>query len=325
MAVSEFLAGNVDTAGDIDFLNQEMVSSQYDRVARFAFPDPNPRGFFFNVDSPSGLFKTPEGRWAMSHLIDRETIGSTIWQPASRPATYPWADYEGWQKWAPAEVMDQFDLTYNVDKANELLDQLGATERDGDGIRILDGKPLKLTMITPAQTSGLEYQIGVNYVATAREAGIDIALKSLPGSAFGDTFLPGEYDISCHWIDGMSFDPVQIYDAFHSRNYVPVGERATEGDGSAARLQSPELDALIDELERIDPEDEANMPVFNDALTVFMQELAMVASIQTTYPFMFNTAYWEGWPTDDDPYAIPANWWGQFLFVLGNLRPAGSE
>ncbi len=325
VAVSEFLAGNVDSAGEIDFLNQEVVASQYDQTARFNFPDPNPRAFFFNVDSPSGLFATPEGRWAMSHLIDRETIGTTIWQPSSRPAESPWADYEGWKKWQPEEVLGQFDLTYNVDKANELLDQLGATERDGDGIRILNGNPLKLNMITPAPTSALEYQIGVSFAATAKEAGIDIALKSLPGSAFGDTFLPGDYDISCHWVDGMSFDPLQTYDAFHSRNYVPIGERATEGDGSATRLQSPELDALIEQLEEIDPEDEANLPVFNDALTVFMEELPMVASIQTIYPFMFNTAYWEGWPTDEDPYAIPANWWGQFLFALGNLRPAGSE
>ncbi|MEJ7902035.1 MAG: hypothetical protein WKF63_09310, partial [Thermomicrobiales bacterium] len=96
-----------------------------------------------------------------------------IWQPSSRPATYPWADYEGWQTWAPEEVMSQFDLTFNVDKANELLDALGATERDGD-TRILNGQPLRLTMITPAQTTGLEYQIGSSFANTAREAGIDI-------------------------------------------------------------------------------------------------------------------------------------------------------
>src|SRR5690606_16813940 len=105
--------------------------------------------------------------------IDREVIGTTIWQPASRPATYPWADYEGWAPWAPDEVMNQFDLTFNVDRANELLDQLGATERDGD-TRILNGQPLRLTMITPSQTTGLEYQIGASFANTARQAGIDI-------------------------------------------------------------------------------------------------------------------------------------------------------
>lgn len=322
-SVQEFLAGNTDVPS-IDYLNQQVVESQYDQTARFDFPDPCTRGFFFNVESPSELFKTPEGRWALSHLIDREVIGTTIWQPSSRPATYPWADYEGWQTWAPDEVMNQFDLTYNVDKANELLDALGATEREGD-IRMLNGKPLKLTMITPAQTTGLEYQIGASFANTAREAGLDIELKSLPGSAFGDSFNTGDYDISCHWICGMQFDPNQLYDDFHSRGYVPIGERANQGDGSATRLQSPELDALVEELDTIDVEAEASRPVFDDALTVFMTELPAVPSIQTIYPMFFNTRYWTGWPSADDPYTIPANWWGQFMFVIGTVQPAGES
>lgn len=316
-AVQEFLAGNVDVTG-IDYLNQQVVESQYEQTARFNFPDPCPRGFHFNCASASPLLNTPEGRWALSHLIDREVIANTIWQPSTRPATYPWADYEGWQHWAPDEVMSQFDLTFNVDKANELLDAMGATERDGD-TRILNGQPLRLTMITPAQTTGFEYQIGASFANTAKEAGIDIELKSLPGSAFGDTYNTGQFDITSHWICGMQFDPNQLYDDFHSRNFVPIGERA---ETNAERLQSTELDALIEQLDTINVEAEASKPVFNDALTVFMTELPTVASIHTTYPMFFNTAYWTGWPSAEDPYTIPANWWGQFLFVIGTVTPA---
>lgn len=320
-SVQAFLAGNLDLSGNIDYLNQQVIEGSYDQTARFDFPDPCTRGFYFNVDSPSELFKTPEGRWALSHLIDREVIGTTIWQPASRPATYPWADYDGWAPWAPDEVMNQFDLTFNVDRANELLDGLGATEREGD-TRILNGQPLRLTMITPAETTGLEYQIGASFANTAKEAGLDIQLKSLPGSAFGDAFNTGQYDLTCHWVCGMQFDPNQLYDDFHSRNYVAVGERA-ENDAASARLQSPELDALIEELDYADPEDEANRTTFDEALEVFMSELPAVASIQTIYPTFFNTAYWTGWPSAEDPYTIPTNWWGQFLFAIGSIRPAG--
>ncbi len=321
-SVQAFLAGNVDI-GSIDYLNQQVIEASYDQTARFDFPDPCTRGFYFNVDSPSGLFATPEGRWAMSHLIDREVIATTIWQPSSTPATYPWADYGGWQPWAPAEVMDQFDLTFNVDKANEILDAMGATERDGD-VRILNGKPLRLTMITPVQTTGLEYQIGASFADTAKQAGIEIELKSLPGSAFGDAYNTGDYDLTCHWICGMQFDPNQLYQGFHSRGYKPVGERS-EGDAASARLQSPELDALIEELDVINVDAPESQEVFNDALTVFMTELPAVASIQTVYPMFYNTAYWTGWPSADDPYTIPANWWGQFMFVITSLQPAGGS
>ena len=200
-SLQEFVAGNTDVPS-LDFLNQEVAASQFESVARFAFPDPCPRGFYFNIESPSGLFATPEGRWALSHLIDRSVIAETIWQPPSRGASYPWADYPGWQPWAPEEVVSKYDFTFNVEKANQLLDALGATERDGD-IRLLNGNPLRLTMVTPAQTTGLEYQIGVNFANTAKQAGIEIEVKSLPGSAFGDSFDTGQFDISCHWVCGM--------------------------------------------------------------------------------------------------------------------------
>ncbi len=323
-SVQEFMAGNIDDSHRIalDYLNQEVIASQTDDYSRFIFNDPCPRGFHINVDSPTGLFKTAEGRWAISHLIDRDTIGTTIYQPPTVPATYPWASYEGWQEWAPDEVMDQFDPTYHLDRANELLDQLGATERDGDGIRMLDGQPLKLNMICPTETTNPEYQMGLTLVNTAKEAGLDIELKAMPGSAHWDAFDNGEYDISAHWICGMQFDPVQLWNWFHSENYFPVGERTNRGN--AVRFVDPEFDALVDELRTLDPDDEANKPVFNAALEKFMQESPSIASVQQIFPVFFGTSVWEGWPTEEDPYAVPTSWWGHYMFVIGGLRRAGS-
>ena len=51
-----------------------------------------------------------------------------------------------------------------------------------------------------------------------------------------------------------------------------------------------------------------------------MAELPSVPLIQTIYGFPCNSAYWKGWPTSDNMYTVPFNWWGQFLFVFFNLR-----
>jgi peptide/nickel transport system substrate-binding protein len=322
-SVQDFLAGNLDVTG-VDYLNQEMIAAQTDKVARINFADPCPRGLFFNTDSPSGLFATPEGRWVISHLLNREVYASTIWQPATRPATYPWADYEGWKTWAPAEIVDKYDFSYDIAKANELLDAMGAT-LDGDG-RTFNGKPLQLTCITPALTTGLEYQIAVSFAEDAKEAGIDVQVKSLPGSAWGDAYKTGQYDISCHWVCGMQFDPNQLYFGFHSRYYKPVGERSTDGgDQAAARLQDPEFDAIIEKLDVAEPEDPANRPEFDAGLDQMLKDSPAIATIQTVYPQLFNTTYWTGWPTDENPFAIPTNWWGQFLFAVGALTATPQE
>ncbi|MDR1635220.1 MAG: ABC transporter substrate-binding protein [Bifidobacteriaceae bacterium] len=56
------------------------------------------------------------------------------WAPISSRG--PWAaDLEGWN-------------TTDIDKANELLDQAGWTERDSEGIRVKDGQPLRIEMYT---------------------------------------------------------------------------------------------------------------------------------------------------------------------------------
>ncbi len=325
--VQEFLAGNLDMAHQgvgFDYLNQQVVEAQYEQTSRFDFPDPCPRGMYFNAESPTGLFATPEGRQAVSLLLNREVIATTIWQPPSRAATMPWADYEAWNAWATPEVIGKYDLSYNVERANQLLDGLGST-REGD-IRTLDGKPLQLSCITPVPTTGLEYQIGSNLATSAREAGIEIAVRSAPGSAFGDAFSTGQYDLTSHWLCGMQFDPNQLYRGFHSRNYFPVGERANRGgDAGNTRFRNAELDAAIEQMEAADPTDAAARPAFDKGLDLFMAQAPAVPIIQTIYPMMFSTAYWTGWPTAENPYTIPATWWSHFLFAIGSLQPAAAS
>jgi peptide/nickel transport system substrate-binding protein len=321
-AVQAFLAGNVDVTS-ADFINQQAIASQYDKTSSYIFPDPCPRGFWFNAESPSGLFATAEGRLAMSYLIDRETIAQTIWQPPSHAATYPWADYPGWKKWAPDSVMSKHEVTFDLDKANALLDKIGA-KKNGD-VRELNGKPLNLTMICPTPTSAAEFQIGQTFAQAAKEVGIMIDNKSLPGSAFNDAFALGDYDLTSHWLCGMQFDPDQLYSGFHSKNYTPIGQRANKGgDAGNTRFKSAEMDKIIDQMDVVNPDDPKNQALFDKGLDVFMSELPCMPSIQTLYPFMYNTTYWTNWPDDKNPTTIPANWWGQFLFTIGNLTAAGS-
>ncbi|MGC4192617.1 MAG: ABC transporter substrate-binding protein [Thermomicrobiales bacterium] len=323
-AVQAFLAGSVDVTS-ADYLNQQVIAASDQNTASFQFPDPCPRGIWFNCESPTGLFAKPEGRWAFSYLIDRETIGKTIWQPETTSASFPWADYQGWLKWAPDSVMSKYDMSFDTDKAVELLTKAGAT-KNGDTMEF-NGKPISLRMITPVATSGAEYQIGQTIVQAAQSIGITIDLKSLPGSAFGDAFQTGDWDMTTHWICGMQFDPDQLFTNFHSKYYVPVGQRAVSGgDQACARLNNPEFDKIIDQMDDVNPDEEKNQDLFFQGLDKFMELLPCTPVIQTIYPFMYSTQYWTGWPDPNDMAhaTIPANWWGQFLFTIGNLKKAGS-
>jgi peptide/nickel transport system substrate-binding protein len=110
---------------------------------------------------------------------------------------------------------------------------------------------------------------------------------------------------------------------FTSQHYVPVGESATENN--QVRLQDDALDDATAQLARMSPDEDDAGPVFTEALEAWFEAMPVIPTIQTVYTHQFNTTYWTGWPTDEDLYQVPNNWWGQFMFVIANLQPTGEE
>jgi peptide/nickel transport system substrate-binding protein len=313
----EFSNGNVDIPS-LPYLNMQAVKSTYTNWQEFDFADPCPRGIWINQDSPSGLFQKPEGRWALSYLVDRKTIGDTIWQPPTPPAQYPWASYSINDRWTNADIQKKYPFDFDLDKAGQLFDSIGAT-KNGDK-RQLNGKDLSLSIITPTNVGDPEYQIGALIAENAKKIGIDMQVKALPGSPFNDAYQLGDYDLTSHWLCGVALDPNQLYEHFLQRQYKPVGTR-TPQDQNETRSQIPELNDITLKLEQVNPDDPANKALFDQGLEAYMKNLPAMPSVQTTYPFAFNTAYWTNWPTADNDYNLAATWRAQFLFVLGTITP----
>ncbi len=322
--VQDFQRGNVDAVlggqgYTFDYPLQQAVKNSYKNMIQVSFLDPCPRGLWLNQDSPSGLFQTAEGRRAISYMLDRDTIAKTIWQPPTTGAKYPWADWKANQKWQDATIMKKYELTFDMKQAEQLLDGLGAT-KNGD-VRQLNGKPLALTVITPVAVGLPEYQIAQALAGNAKKLGIDMQVKSLVGTAFGDAYNNGQYDISSHWLCGVGLDPGELYNQFETQYYQPIGTRTTQGNATRSKL--PDLDAIATQLDAVSPEDPKNKPLFNQGFEAFMKELPAMPSIQTLYPLVYNDTYWKGWPTQDDQYSVPAMWWAHFRLIISKLEATG--
>lgn len=316
----DFVSGNVDIPS-IPYLNMVPLQDSFKDWELFKFSDPCPRGMWLNQDSKSGLFQTAAGRRAMSYLLDRKTIGQTIWQPPTPPAQYPWSEWSANDKWKAPDVIQQYPLEFSIDEAEKLLDQAGAKKVNGK--RQLNGKNISLDIVTPATTADAEYQIGVSMAGNLKKVGIDAQTRALPGTPWTDAYQLGNYDISSHWVCGVAFDPAQLYVKFLTQDYKPVGQRA-QPDHNETRTRIPELNDIALQLDKVNPEDPKNKPLFDKGLMAFMSNLPAIPSVQTTYPFAFGTKYWKGWPTEQNDYNIAANWWAQFKYVIGTIQPAGS-
>jgi peptide/nickel transport system substrate-binding protein len=320
--VDEFKKGQTDIAG-FDYTHMKSIQDggYKNMVIETAFRDPCPRAIWINSDPAKGVLADPRFHWAASYLLDREKIGSTIWLINTPGAQYPWADYKSNSQWEVAATANENKLTYDPKKAADLLDQIGA-KADASGARSFNGKPLSFEIMTPAVVGNPEYQIGQLLADEFKKIGVDATVRSYTNSVWTQKYNTGDFDIDSHWLCGVSFDPNQLYTQFETAKAVAIGTTAV--NGNQIRLHDQALNDDAVKLDNADPTSADSKPIFDKALADYYKALPAIPVIQTTYPTAFNTTYWTNWPTDDNLYHVPANWWGQFLFTIGKIKPTGA-
>jgi peptide/nickel transport system substrate-binding protein len=286
-----------------------------------SFRDPCPRAIWMNTDPSKGALADPRFRWAVSYLTDRKKIGDTIWIIQTPPAQYPWADYKSNDPWMNKEVADQYPMAYDPKKAAALLDEMGAVMQGN--ARVLQGKPIQIEIMTPAIVGNPEYLIGQSVAEEMKKLGIDATVRSYTGPIHDQKYRNGDFDMTSRWLCGVSFDPGQLYSQFLGNRAVPIGTQTTTGN--EVRMKNAEFDAVAGKIDVADPTNPSNKQLFDQGLAAFYKALPCFPIIQTTYPVITSDEYWTGWPTDDNNYQVPLNWWGQYGQVIGRLKPSGKQ
>ncbi|MCY4374974.1 MAG: ABC transporter substrate-binding protein [Spirochaetaceae bacterium] len=179
-------------------------------------------------------------RQAMAHLIDRETIINNIAFGFGYPQySFVWTVSPYYWEGAPDAA-----LKYDPERARELLDSIGYTDRDGDGFREdPDGNKIELILNTNSGNTVRE-QIGELFTQEAQAAGIDVTFKP---EAFNElvTRLVSSYDWHMILI-GLtgSVDPVGGANVYPSRGNLHMIEPLQE---SPRRDWEAAVDAAWDE------------------------------------------------------------------------------
>lgn len=313
---AEFDCGSIDEPHA-----KQLRSKGYPAMVTTQFNDPCPRALWLNNDPKRGIISEPQMHWVVNHLIDREKIGNNIWPVKVPGAQYPWADYPSNEKWTNPELAKKYEFRYDPKRAAEILDEI-APKGDG-GKRMYKGKPATVEIITGTPVDGYEYVIAKLVKDELVKVGVDATLRSLSGSVHDEKNQRGEYDITSNWVCDVSNDPEQLWRNLESDRAKPIG---VNGVGkNLVRFKNDDLDRVSKKLANLDPTSEEAKPLLDEALEIYFQFLPVIPIIQTGYPSYFNTTFWKGWPTDDDRYQVPLNWWGQFQFILGRLEPTGQE
>jgi peptide/nickel transport system substrate-binding protein len=213
-------------------------------------PDPSlgdDRSEYMDGTNPHPFLTDPVVGRALSIAIDRQTLVDVGYGEAGRPTCNVWPA-------PPAQTSTAQDecLTQDIDLANQLLDDAGYADTDGDGVRETpDGVPMKIL-----------YQTSTNTVRQATQElikqdwakiGVETELRNIDASVFfgGDPGSPDTYgkfyaDVEMYTNGAAGVDSQAYMGSWTTSN---ISGRDTTWQGSnVQRFQSDEYDTLHAEL-----------------------------------------------------------------------------
>ncbi|HRA65393.1 MAG TPA: ABC transporter substrate-binding protein [Caldilinea sp.] len=129
-------------------------------------------------------------RKALSHAIDRQEIIDSVY--------YGLAEM-------PMVSVGEENSTYDVDAANALLDEMGMTERDANGMRMVDGKPFSILLEHGAHAPDLE-SVAELVSEQLKDVGIDLQVKRIDPQLWDQRNLANELQATMFWGHDQGWD-----------------------------------------------------------------------------------------------------------------------
>jgi peptide/nickel transport system substrate-binding protein len=281
------------------------------RELPYGYTDWWPTSFWFNCDE--GPFADKNVRWAVSYTIDRQQMLEVALEGSGVLTALPFPQYAGLEPFfeAAAPLLETYNtLEHNLDKAAERMAAAGY-EKDSEGFWVKDGARIE----TFIGGWGVFADIGPVLAEQLRNGGFAVDFQ-MPAD-HGTQISEGREYIWLNGHGGSINDPFDTLDMFTSKYYQPVGTPTTYN----SRFRNEAYDAVLEEMAKISKDDPAYMDLYLQALEIFLDELPDCPIQQWLHRIPYNTTYWTGWPTADDPYLNGAFWHLTFPLILQRLQP----
>jgi peptide/nickel transport system substrate-binding protein len=294
-------------AGDADFLENlrpeslgEMAGNRALRLAMYPSLD---YGFLqFNLRAADGsgaahpLFADRELRRALTMGVDRERVVRLVFDSLAYAAVgpVPRAVFPDWKQLR--------QIPYDVARARTLLDSLGWTDADGDGVRERGGVPLAFSVLVP-NSSQLRQRLATLVQEQLRGVGARVTVEPLEIGVFVERQNDRRFDAA---MGGWRVDPSP---AGIQQTWGSIGARTTGGSNYGG-YESAEFDAAVSRaLDANAPERSraewlrAYQTIVDDAPAIWLFEPRTVAGAHRRIRLQGLRA--DGWWAELDAWSIP--------------------
>ena len=212
---------------------------------------------------------------------------------------------------------------YDVEEAAKLLESVGFT-RNGDGKWLLpDGTPWTINILSPSNFEAESERLSFAVAESWKKFGIDAIVNGVDMGTWYGAVLTAGYSVANQWFNGCAIIP-DIYSnmsSWHSQYLKPVGEVSSYNTG---RVNSPELDAILDQMAPLSPDDPQVIELSTAFLEEMVREMAWIPMVGTSKFVPVTTSWWDGFPNNENMYNGPWWWWAAFKYITPFLEPTGN-
>ncbi|APU13838.1 ABC transporter substrate-binding protein [Actinoalloteichus fjordicus] len=256
-------------------------------------------------------------RQAIYRGIDRDQVNELNYDGLSTPATPGMLMLPREEEFL-AEDLQGVVPTHEPDEARQILQDAGYTE-GADGIFVSpDGDPLSIEVKV---VTGYTDQIAALDVMRQQlaEVGIDLQPREVSFASFVADRDNGNFELVIDNLYG-GVTPFTLYEDFYSSAAAPpIGQPATK---NFARFRSDVVDEALEEIAGTEDE-QVHAEAYARIQEEVAEQLPYIPILQSMALSQFAGAKITGFPTADDPYALPMTHSAPDLgIVAANLRPA---
>ena len=238
--INAYQAGEVDAVEITNKDHLAVAKTVKDTVLRATL---RPSNYLVTLNAKTPNLEDVKVREAVFTGINRETLAQVRFNGMDYTENLPgsfalFQNQKGYQ--------DNFGglVTYDQDKAKQLLDEAGWTE-GSDGIREKDGKKLTLRYVTFGD-SQLVKSTAAAMQKMLKDIGVDLQVEERPSSDFSKVIAEREFDVLTSGF--TSYDPYGV--AYFKQVYASDSELNKSGTGT------PEMDKKIAELQQLPTQEE---------------------------------------------------------------------
>ena len=307
--------------GNILAQNPE-VTSHTGNASPYGYLDWWPNSLWMNTQLAP--YNDPKVRRAVSLAINRDLINEILYEGAEIASIYPFPLYPNLQAFADSPevqaLVEKYQpRLYDVEQSAALMTEAGFA-MNGAGLWEKDGATVDGTI---QGFEGIHSDIVPILVEMLRNAGFDASVNF--GTDAYQNMVDGVPGFYMFGHGASLLDPYAALELFHGRFSASIGTSA--GNNRFSRFNSPEYDAILDEMAPLGSDDPKFKELAVKALEIYWRDQIDVPIIQWLHRIPYNQHYWTNWPTADNP-SLGENgafWAHTGLLVATQLKASGAE